>query len=159
MAVRIICLGKLKEVYFRDACAEYVKRLSRLMPVEICELPDESEPENSSDSIREGIIRREGERVLQKLSPQDYVIALCVEGKQLSSEKLADTLQTLFSDGRGRVAFVIGGSLGLSDAVKKRADMRLSVSEMTFPHQLFRVMLLEQLYRAAKINAGERYHK
>lgn len=159
MSVTVLCVGKIKESFFRDACSEYQKRLNRLMNLQIVEVPDEPEPEHSSDAIRDAIVQKEGERLLSKIGPQDTVIALCIKAKQCSSEALAAHLRELMVSGRSRITFVIGGSLGLSAAVLARANEKLSVSEMTFPHQLFRVMLLEQLYRAAKINAGERYHK
>lgn len=159
MGVRILCLGKLRERFFADAAAEYGKRLSRLMPVQVVELPDEQEPARPSDALCERVMRTEAERLLKVIEPQEYVIALCVEGKQPSSEELAEKLDLLFTAGKSRVAFVIGGSLGLHAEVLARADERMSMSRMTFPHQLARVVLLEQLYRAAKIRAGERYHK
>lgn len=159
MPVTVLCVGKIKESFFRDACSEYQKRLSRLMNLQIIEVPDEPEPEHSSEAIQSAILQKEGERLLSKITSQDTVIALCIKAKQCTSEALAAHLSELMVSGHSRITFVIGGSLGLSPDVIKRADEKLSVSEMTFPHQLFRVMLLEQLYRAAKINAGERYHK
>lgn len=159
MAVTILCMGKLRERFFADAANEYRKRLSRLMPVTIVELPDEREPENATPALCELVRRREGERQLSKIGGQEYVIALCVDAKQPQSEELAEKLKTLFVEGRSNITFVIGGSLGLSQDVLSRADECMSMSRMTFPHQLARVILLEQLFRAAKINAGERYHK
>ena len=159
MPVNVICVGKLRERFYAGAAEEYLKRLKRLMPVTVTELPDEPEPAQPSDRANEAVMRREGERILQRIGPQDYVIALCIEGRQYASPELADRLQSLFTQGKSRVDFVIGGSLGLDKAVLCRADERMSMSQMTFPHQLARVMLLEQLFRAAKINAGERYHK
>lgn len=159
MAVTILCMGKLRERFFADAASEYLKRLSRLMPVTIVELPDEREPENATPTLCEQVRRREGERQLSKIGAQEYVIALCVDAKQPQSEELAEKLKALFVEGRSNITFVIGGSLGLSQDVLSRADERMSMSRMTFPHQLARVILLEQLFRAAKINAGERYHK
>lgn len=159
MPVNVICVGKLRERFYAEAADEYLKRLRRLMPVTVIELPDEPEPSQPSDKANEAVMRREGERILQKIGAQDYVIALCIEGKQYASPELAERLEGLFTQGRSRVDFVIGGSLGLDQAVVCRADERMSMSRMTFPHQLARVMLLEQLFRAAKINAGERYHK
>ncbi len=159
MAVTILCMGKLRERFYAEAAQEYVKRLSRLMPVAVVELPDEREPDNPSPALCQQVVRREGERMLAKIAPQDYVIALCVDGKQPTSEELAGKLKGLFVDGKSNITFLIGGSLGLSPEVLSRANERMGMSRMTFPHQLARVILLEQLFRAAKINAGERYHK
>ena len=159
MPVSVICVGRLREKYFSDAADEYLKRLKRIMPVTVIELPDEPEPAQPSDKLNEAVMRREGEKILARISPQDYVIAMCIDGVQHESPALARKLQGLFTQGRSHIAFVIGGSLGLHPDVVKRADERMSMSKMTFPHQLARVMLLEQLFRAAKINAGERYHK
>ena len=159
MAVTIVCVGKLRERFYADAAQEYLKRLSRLMPVEIAELPDEKEPAAPSPALYEAVMRKEGEAILKRIPPRAYVVALCIEGRQLSSEQLAQRLKDLFTQGKSDVVFVIGGSLGLHPSVVSRADFKLSMSPMTFPHQLARVMLLEQLFRAAKINAGERYHK
>ena len=158
MNAAIVCVGKMKEKYWRDAAAEYEKRLSRFGRLETIELPDLPEPVNSSPAIEAQIRQREGEAILAKLRPDDIVVALCIEGKQLDSVSLSAQLARYADTGR-RVAFVIGGSLGLSPEVVARANMKLSFSPMTFPHQLARVMLLEQVYRACKINAGERYHK
>ena len=158
MAELILCVGRLKEAYWRDACGEYLKRLSRYGKPELIEVDDLPEPEHASDADRQKIMQKEGEALLKRLRPTDYVVAMCIDAPQLTSEGLADLLQTRDQQG-GRTVFVIGGSLGLSDQVIARADRRLSMSKMTFPHQLARVMLLEQLYRARKILAGERYHK
>ena len=159
MAVSIICVGKLREKYFADAAQEYLKRLKRLMPVNVIEIPDEPEPAQPSDKLNETVMKREGEKILAKIGQQDYVIAMCIDGKQFESTELADKLEGLFTQGRSHITFLIGGSLGLHPDVIRRANERMSMSKMTFPHQLARVMLLEQLFRAAKINAGERYHK
>jgi 23S rRNA (pseudouridine1915-N3)-methyltransferase len=129
------------------------------MPVSIIELPDEREPQNASPALCDVVKKKEGERILQKIPQNAYVIALCIEGKPITSEKLAQKLKTLFVEGKSEIMFVIGGSLGLDEAVTRRAQEHMSMSAMTFPHQLARVMLTEQLYRAAKLNAGERYHK
>lgn len=158
MNTAIVCVGKMKEKYWRDAAAEYEKRLSRFGRLETIELPDLPEPVNSSPAIEAQIRQREGEAILAKLRPDDIVVALCIEGKQLDSVALSAQLARYADTGR-RVAFVIGGSLGLSPEVVARANMKLSFSPMTFPHQLARIMLLEQVYRACKIGAGERYHK
>ena len=158
MNMALICMGRLKEKYWRDAAAEYEKRLSRFGRWETIELPDLPEPSNSSPAIEEQIRKKEGEAILAKLRDNDIVVCLCIDGKQLDSVQLSKKLTELTDTGR-RVVFIIGGSLGLSQAVVARAQMKLSFSPMTFPHQLARIMLLEQTYRALKIAAGERYHK
>jgi len=159
MPVTILCVGKQRESFYAAAAAEYQKRLTRLMPVTLIEIPDEREPENASPALCDQALRKEGERILSKIGQQDYVIALCVDAKQPSSEELAEKIKALFVDGKSNITLVIGGSLGLSPQVLARANERMSMSRLTFPHQLARVVLLEQLYRVAKINAGERYHK
>ena len=159
MPVTVVCVGKLRERFFADAAAEYLKRLRRLMPVTAIEVPDEPEPVQPGEVQNEMTLRREGERILARLSDRDHVIALCVDARQYESPELAARLDSLFTQGKSHIIFVIGGSLGLHPSVLRRADERMSMSRMTFPHQLARVMLLEQLFRAAKINAGERYHK
>ena len=158
MNMALICMGRLKEKYWRDAAAEYEKRLSRFGKWETIELPDLPEPSNSSPAIEEQIKKKEGDAILGKIRDQDIVVCLCIEGKQMDSVQLSKKLTELTDTGR-RVVFVIGGSLGLSQQVVARAQLKLSFSPMTFPHQLARIMLLEQAYRACKINAGERYHK
>ena len=158
MNMALICMGRLKEKYWRDAAAEYEKRLSRFGRFETIELPDLPEPSNSSPAIEEQIKKKEGEAILSKIRDGDVVVCLCIDGKQMDSVQLSGKLTELIDTGR-RVVFVIGGSLGLSQAVIARAQVRLSFSPMTFPHQLARIMLLEQTYRALKISAGERYHK
>ncbi len=159
MAVTIICVGKLREKYFLDAAEEYLKRLRRIMPVSVVELPDEPEPAQPSDKLNEAVMKREGEKILQKIGQHDHVIAMRIDGRQYESAELAQKMSGLFTQGKSNVTFLIGGSLGLHPDVLRRANERMSMSKMTFPHQLARVMLLEQLFRAAKINAGERYHK
>ena len=159
MKLRIICVGRLKENFYRDAVNEFLKRLSRYAEVELIELADEKAPEKLSSAELEGVKLSEGRRILEKLREGDTVIALDILGKQLSSTELAEKLSGWMLEGKSRLAFVIGGSNGLSAEVLSRADFRLSFSKMTFSHQIFRVMLLEQLYRAFKINAGEPYHK
>ena len=159
MKINIICVGKLKEKYLRDGIDEYSKRISRFADIRITELDDEKIPDRASPAIEEKIKNTEGEKILSKIANDDYAIALCVEGKQLSSEKFAKKLSDIMLDGKSTIDFIIGGSLGLSDEVKKRSDFRLSFSEMTFPHQLMRLILTEQIYRAFKINANEQYHK
>ena len=158
MNMALICMGRLKERYWRDAAAEYEKRISRFGKFEEIELPDLPEPSNSSPAIEEQIRKKEGEAILSKIRDQDVVVCLCIDGKQMDSVQLSRKLTELVDTGR-RVVFVIGGSLGLSPEVVARAQLKLSFSPMTFPHQLARVMLLEQTYRALKIAAGERYHK
>ncbi|MBQ8617433.1 MAG: 23S rRNA (pseudouridine(1915)-N(3))-methyltransferase RlmH [Clostridia bacterium] len=158
MNMALICMGKLKEKYWRDAAAEYEKRLSRFGKWETIELPDLPEPSNSSPAIEEQIKKKEGDAILAKLRDGDVVVCLCIDGKQMDSVQLSKKMTELIDTGR-RVVFIIGGSLGLSDEVVRRAQVKLSFSPMTFPHQLARIMLLEQTYRALKIAAGERYHK
>ena len=159
MAITLLCVGKTRERYYADAVNEYRKRLSTLSPCAVVEVADEPEPKQLSDAAIEKVMRTEGERLLARIAPGAYVIALCVDAKQPTSEELADKLKTLFVSGKSDIAFVIGGSLGLHESVLRRADERMSMSRMTLPHQLARVVLMEQLYRAAKINAGQRYHK
>lgn len=158
MNMALVCMGRLKEKYWRDAAAEYEKRFSRFGKWETIELPDLPEPANSSPAIEEQIKKKEGEAILARIRDGDIVVCLCIDGRQMDSVQLSGKLTELIDTGR-RVVFVIGGSLGLSPEVVRRAQLRLSFSPMTFPHQLARVMLLEQIYRAHKINANERYHK
>ena len=158
MNMALVCMGRLKEKYWRDAAAEYEKRLSRFGKWETIELPDLPEPTNSSPAIEEQIKKKEGEAILARIRDGDIVVCLCIDGRQMDSVQLSAKLTELIDTGR-RVVFVIGGSLGLSPEVVRRAQLKLSFSPMTFPHQLARVMLLEQTYRALKIAAGERYHK
>lgn len=158
MNMALVCMGRLKEKYWRDAAAEYEKRLSRFGKWETIELPDLPEPANSSPAIEEQIRKKEGEAILARIRDGDIVVCLCIDGRQMDSVQLSEKLTELIDTGR-RVVFVIGGSLGLSADVVRRAQLKLSFSPMTFPHQLARVMLLEQTYRALKIAAGERYHK
>ena len=159
MKIRIICVGKLKEKYLKDAIGEYAKRLSRFCSFEICELSDEKIPDNPSESQCAIVLKNEGEQIIKHLSKDSYVIALCVEGKSLSSEDFASKIQTVMLNGKSTIDFIIGGSLGLDDSVKKISDFKLSFSSFTFPHQLMRLILAEQVYRAFKINSNEEYHK
>jgi len=159
MGLTLLCVGKTRERYFADAVAEYMKRLSTLMPCIVVEIPDEPEPKQLSDAAIERVMRVEGEKLLSKIPGNAYVVALCVDAKQPTSEELAARIQALFTAGRSDIVYIIGGSLGLHEMVLARADERLGLSRMTLPHQLARVLLSEQLYRAAKINAGQRYHK
>lgn len=156
--VTLITLGKLKEKYLRDAVDEYIKRLSRYCKLDIIELTPVNLPEKPSRSEIDAALEKEAELIEKRIPEGSVVTALCVEGKSLSSEQLADF--TLKNTNKGKnMCFIIGSSYGMSDVVKQRADLRLSLSRMTFPHQLFRVMLLEQIYRAFKINEGSTYHK
>lgn len=157
MNIDIICVGKIKEKYFTDAIAEYSKRLSRFAKVTITEVPDEKIPQNSSEKVDEQIKASEGSKILSKIK-DGFTVAMCIEGKQLSSTALAQKIETTMQR-TNRITFIIGGSLGLSDEVKNASDLKLSFGEITLPHQLMRVVLLEQIYRAFKINANETYHK
>lgn len=159
MNISIVTIGKLKEKYLKQGIDEYAKRLSTYAKLEIIELPDEKAPENLSEAEMVQVKQKEGERILQKISPDTYVIALAIQGKMKSSEQLAEDLDKLATYGKSKIAFIIGGSLGLSDEVMKRADEALSFSKMTFPHQLMKLILVEQIYRAFRINRGEPYHK
>ena len=158
MALVILGVGKVREKWLKEGCAEYVKRLSRFGGAQIIEVPDQSEPEHAAPALLARLTQTEGRAILAQIKPADRVVALCVNGKPLSSEELAASLERYAMDGR-RTVYVIGGSRGLSDEVLARADERISFSRMTFPHQLMRVILLEQLYRAQKIRANEPYHK
>ena len=158
MNMALICMGRLKEKYWRDAANEYEKRLSRFGKFEEIELPDLPEPANSSPAVEAQICEKEGKAILQKVREDDIVIALCIGGRQLDSVQLSEKLMQLGDTGR-RVVFIIGGSLGLSVEVSQRADFKLSFSAMTFPHQMMRVILLEQIYRSFKIIRHEAYHK
>ena len=159
MNINIVCVGKLKERYWTDAVTEYLKRLSRYCRMEIVELKEARLPDHASPAEEEQVKTVEGESILRSLSADSYVIALDVKGKQLSSEQLSEKIENLALEGRSTVDFIIGGSLGLSEAVRKRADFRLSFSAMTFPHQMMRAILLEQIYRAFKISRNEPSHK
>ena len=159
MRITVLCVGKIKEKFFTQAIDEYAKRLSRYCKLEIIEVPDEKTPEDASDVVVEKIKDKEGERLLSHVKDGSYVIALAIEGKEMSSEALAAKLEKLGVEGTSHIVFVIGGSLGLAKAVLKRADFKLSFSPMTFPHQLMRVVLLEQVYRSYRIINGEPYHK
>lgn len=159
MNISIVTVGKLKEKYLKQGIEEYLKRLGSYAKVEVIEVPDEKAPEELSDTEMIQVKQKEGERILAKIGPDTFVIALAINGKLKSSEELADTLDKLATYGKSKIAFVIGGSLGLSAEVLKRADEQLSFSKMTFPHQLMRLILVEQIYRAYRINRGEPYHK
>ena len=159
MKITCITVGKIKETYYTDAVKEYSKRLSRYCKLEIIELPDEKTPDGASQAQETAIKNREGERILKAIREDAYVIALAIEGQAPDSVGLSQKLERLGIGGTSHVTFVIGGSLGLSSLVLKRADEKLSFSRMTFPHQLMRVILLEQLYRSFLIMKGEPYHK
>ena len=159
MRINIVCVGKIKEKYLKLGIDEFKKRLSKYCKLEIIELDDEKAPENLSDKEMLMIKEKEGKKILSKIKDNSYVIALAIDGKNLSSEELAETINKLGVRGISNITFVIGGSLGLSDEVLSRADYKLSFSKMTFPHQLMRLILLEQVYRVYRINNGEPYHK
>ncbi|WP_040206725.1 23S rRNA (pseudouridine(1915)-N(3))-methyltransferase RlmH [Neobacillus jeddahensis] len=159
MNISIITVGKLKEKYLKQGIEEYLKRLSAYAKVEVIEVADEKAPEELSELEMVQVKQKEGERILAKINQDTYVIALAIQGKLQSSEELANTLDKLATYGKSKIAFVIGGSLGLSEEVVKRSNEQLSFSKMTFPHQLMRLILVEQIYRAFRINRNEPYHK
>lgn len=159
MNINIITVGKIKEKYLKDAIAEYEKRLSRFCKLKITEVPDEATSDKPQEAEKQAVLKKEGEKILSHIKHTDTLIALCVEGEQISSEGFADVFKSECLSGSNDFTFVIGGSLGLFDEIKKMSKIRLSFSKMTFPHQLMRVILLEQIYRAQKINANETYHK
>lgn len=159
MKITLVVVGKIKEKYFVDAIAEYTKRLSKYCKLEILQVDDEKTPDKASEALESQIKEKEGERILAKIPDGAYVIALAIEGKMLDSEELAEKINRLGVSGTSQIVFVIGGSLGLSGSVLKRADYKLSFSKMTFPHQLMRVILLEQIYRSYRIISGAPYHK
>lgn len=159
MNVKILCVGKIKEKFYRDAVDEYVKRLSKYCSCSITEVSDEKTAENASATEIDIVKDKEGERILKHISDRDYVIALAILGKQLDSVAFSNFIEELGIQGKSSLVFVIGGSLGLSDSVLKRADYQISFSKMTFPHQLMRVILSEQIYRAMRIMKNEPYHK
>ena len=159
MKITLITVGKIKEKYLKDAIAEYSKRLSRYCKIEIIEVADEKTPDQASETVEENIRSKEGERILKHIRDDMYVITLEIGGKMLSSEELAQKIETLGIQGESSIALVIGGSIGLGKEVLKRSDFALSFSKMTFPHQLMRVILLEQVYRSYRIINGAPYHK
>ena len=159
MKITLITVGKIKEKYFTDAISEYRKRLSRYCKMDIIEVPDEKTPDGASETLETQIKDKEGEKILAKIPDGAYVVALAIEGQMLDSEELADKMEKWNVSGISHVVFVIGGSLGLSAKVLNRADFKLSFSKMTFPHQLMRVILLEQIYRSFRIRNNEPYHK
>ncbi|NLO08638.1 MAG: 23S rRNA (pseudouridine(1915)-N(3))-methyltransferase RlmH [Clostridiales bacterium] len=159
MKVSLICVGKLKEKYLTIGIDEYRKRLGRYCTLDIIELPDEKTPDNASHAMEEAIKKKEGDRILRALKDNSFCIALVIKGNMISSEELAEQMEKLFVSGKSHISLVIGGSLGLSQEVIERADYQLSFSKMTFPHQLMRLILLEQIYRAYRIINNEPYHK
>lgn len=159
MKITLICVGKLKEKYLCAGVEEYAKRLSRYCALEIVELPDEKTPDQASAAMEDIIRKKEGERILKALKDDSYAIALAIEGAMLASEELSAKIEALGVSGQSHISFIIGGSLGLSPEVLKRADYKLSFSKMTFPHQLMRMILLEQIYRSYRIINNQPYHK
>ncbi len=159
MNIHILCIGKLKERYWTETVGEYSKRLSKYCSLTISELKEERAPDNPSEAENNQVKEAEGRNILKQLKKESFVIALDIKGKELSSETLSQTIESLGISGKSDLAFIIGGSLGLSDEVLSRADYRLSFSKMTFPHQMMRVILLEQIYRSFKIMRKEAYHK
>lgn len=159
MKITILCVGKVKEKFYRDAIDEFSKRLSRYCKLEVIEVNDEKTDEQASENEIRLVKEKEGERLLKNIKEDAYVITLCIDGKQLDSEELSEKIEKLGIQGNSHIYFVIGGSLGLADAVINRADYKLSFSKMTFPHQLMRVILLEQIYRSYRIMNNEPYHK
>lgn len=159
MKITILCVGKVKEKFYRDAIDEFSKRLSRYCKLEIIEVADEKTNEESTDTEIRIVKDKEGERLLKNIKDDAYVVCLAIDGKQLDSVELSEKIEKLGVQGTSHIYFVIGGSLGLADEVLRRADYKLSFSKMTFPHQLMRVILLEQVYRAYRIMNHEPYHK
>ena len=162
MKITILCVGKIKEKFYRDAIAEYSKRLSRYCKLDIIEVADEKTPENASDTVENQIREKEAERILMRLDKAKegaYVFALAIDGREFDSVELSKKIENLGTSGISQIMFLIGGSLGMSENLLKRADCKLSFSKMTFPHQLMRVILLEQVYRSYRIMNGEPYHK
>ena len=159
MKVTIYCVGKIKEKYFTDAIKEYEKRLGRYCKLEIVEVADEKTPDGASEALELQIKEKEGERLLRSIKDDVHLIALAIDGKMYDSVEFSRKFERLGIQGKSHIGFVIGGSLGLADSVMKRADEKISFSKMTFPHQLMRVILLEQVYRGYRIAKGEPYHK
>ena len=159
MKITLITVGKIKEKYLKDAIAEYSKRLSRFCKLEIVEVADEKTPDNASDTVEDAIRDKEGERILKYIKEDVYVITLEIAGKMLTSEEMAEKIEKLGVQGTSHIIFIIGGSIGLGREILKRSDYALSFSKMTFPHQLMRVILLEQIYRSYRIMNHEPYHK
>ena len=159
MQITIICVGKIKEKFYRDAADEYIKRLSRYCRLNITEVADEMTPDNCSDNMKQQILSKEAERIISKIPVGAHIISLEIQGREYTSEALSSYIERLGTDGISHIVFIIGGSLGLHKSVTGLADMHLSFSQMTYPHQLMRVILLEQIYRSYRIMNGEPYHK
>ena len=159
LAVKFICVGRMREKFYIEAFSEYTKRLQSLCKFEIVEPNEQRLSENPSDKEVKAALDREAQDIMKAIPSDAYVVAMCVEGKQMPSEGMGELIAARENSGKPKLCFVIGGSFGLADSVKQRADMKLSMSKMTFPHHLARVMLVEQLYRGFKINEGSRYHK
>ena len=159
MKITVLCVGKVKEKYFTGAIEEYAKRLSRYCKLEIVEVADEKTPDGASEALEEQIKQKEAERLMKCIPDDAYVCVLAILGKQLTSEELSEKINELGVRGTSHIVFVIGGSLGLAEGVNKRADFLLSFSKMTFPHQMARVVLCEQIYRAFEISTNGKYHK
>lgn len=159
MNIKLITVGKLKEKYLTEGISEYTKRLSRFCKVQVVELIDEKTPENASEAQNNQIMAKEGERIQAKIGSRDYVIVLAIEGKQFPSEEFAQKLEAIAVNGYSDITFIIGGSLGLSKAIKQRANLKMSFGLLTLPHQLMRLVLIEQIYRAFMIQQGSPYHK
>lgn len=159
LTVKLICVGKMREKFYIDAFSEYVKRLQSYCKFELCEIAEQRLSENPKSGEIDAALSKEAAEILKNLPNDAFTVALCVEGKQLPSEGIAKLISDRENSGKPKLCFIIGGSFGLHDSVKNRADMKLSMSEMTFPHHLARVMLAEQIYRGFKINEGSRYHK
>lgn len=157
--VTVLAVGKIKEKFLSDAIDEYSKRLGRYCRLEIIRVKDDPTPDNPTEKERDIVLKREGERLIEKIPKGAYIIPLCIEGKQKSSEEFAEIMREIPSHGKSEVVFIIGGSMGLWDKIKNMADIKMSFSKMTFPHQLMCVILLEQLYRAFNISSGGKYHK
>lgn len=159
MRIDFLCVGSVKESFFREAIAEYSKRLSRYVKLNIFEVKDEKTPDNASEKEKIQIMKTEAKRLEKYIAQDAYLVALAIEGKEMASEKFANHLSMLEVNGKSHLQFIIGGSLGIDEELKRKADFSISFSEMTFPHQLIRIVLLEQIYRAYRINNNEPYHK
>ncbi len=158
MKVTVICIGKLKEKYLKEAICEYSKRISRFAKLDIIELPDEKIPENAGEKLENKVLSAEGDLILSKINQDSVICSMCIEGRLITSEELAETVESA-AMAKGHITFIIGGSLGLDERIKKLSQNKISFGRITLPHQLMRVVLLEQIYRAFKINAHETYHK
>lgn len=159
MNINIIAVGKIKEKHMKEAISEFSKRLSRYAKLKIIEIPDEKAPENLSQKDMESVMEREGNKIISKIPQNSFLISLEIEGKHISSEMLSKKIEDIMISGNNDITFIIGGSLGLSDEVKKMSNFKLSFSKMTFPHQIMRLILLEQIYRSFRIMKNEPYHK